>query len=147
MPPKPSKTPKSKKGASGKRHPLNMRTTEDVRRKLEAAAEHSGRSLAQEVEARLEQSFNIRALIDEALGPPQYRDVALAVVGSFGFAGEQYASLNSLPSGKWMHDQHALGEAISSGIKALLSFLPDDDAGRVAIAQSEEGPAADRHDE
>ena len=42
---------------SGKKSPLNMRTTDALRKKLEAAAGSSGRSLVQEVEHRLEQSF------------------------------------------------------------------------------------------
>jgi hypothetical protein len=42
---------------SGKKSPLNMRTTEALRKKLEGAAGLSGRSLVQEVEYRLEQSF------------------------------------------------------------------------------------------
>jgi hypothetical protein len=44
------------KGA-GKKSPLNMRTTKALRKKLEAAAGSSGRSLVQEVEFQLEQSF------------------------------------------------------------------------------------------
>ncbi len=42
---------------SGKKSPLNMRTTKALRKKLETAAGSSGRSLVQEVEYRLEQSF------------------------------------------------------------------------------------------
>ena len=41
----------------GKRVPLNMRTTRELRRHLEKAAANSGRSLAQEIEIRLERSF------------------------------------------------------------------------------------------
>ena len=41
----------------GKRVPLNMRTTRETREKLEKSAAGSGRSLAQEVEYRLERSF------------------------------------------------------------------------------------------
>ncbi len=41
----------------GKRVPLNMRTTRELRERLEREAADSGRSLAQEVEARLERSF------------------------------------------------------------------------------------------
>ncbi|TXN41424.1 Arc family DNA-binding protein [Methylobacterium sp. WL30] len=41
----------------GKRVPLNMRSTRELRDRLETAAEKSGRSIAQEVEFRLEQSF------------------------------------------------------------------------------------------
>src|SRR5258705_10464765 len=44
-------------GPPGKRYPLNMRTTRELRERIEAAARASGRSLVQEVEFRLEQSF------------------------------------------------------------------------------------------
>ena len=42
----------------GKRYPLNMRTTKELREKLERAAAKSGRSLVGEVEYRLERSFD-----------------------------------------------------------------------------------------
>ena len=41
----------------GKRTPLNMRTTRELRERLEREAADSGRSLAQEVEFRLERSL------------------------------------------------------------------------------------------
>jgi hypothetical protein len=41
----------------GKRYPLGIRTTKELRERLEAAAKASGRSLAQEVEFRLERSY------------------------------------------------------------------------------------------
>src|SRR5262249_2189859 len=40
----------------GKRVPLNMRTTQDLRDKIDATAKESGRSLAKELEYRLERS-------------------------------------------------------------------------------------------
>ena len=49
--------PKRTVKGSGKKSPLNMRTTQALRKKLEKAAGLSGRSLVQEVEFRLEQSF------------------------------------------------------------------------------------------
>ena len=49
--------PKSKRVLPGKRYPLNMRTTKELRDKIEQAATDSGRSLVQEVEFRLERSF------------------------------------------------------------------------------------------
>jgi len=45
--------------AQQKRYPLNMRTTKRVRERLERAAAKSGRSLAQEVERRLERSLDL----------------------------------------------------------------------------------------
>jgi Arc-like DNA binding domain len=59
---------KSRRVLPGKRYPLNMRTTKELRDKIEAAATFSGRSLVQEVEARLEESFlrqNLAALMRE----------------------------------------------------------------------------------
>ena len=41
----------------GKKVPLNMRTTRELRDKLDKAAGSSGRSLVQEVEHRVEHSF------------------------------------------------------------------------------------------
>jgi hypothetical protein len=54
-----------------KRVPLNMRTTPGTRARLEAAAEKSGRSLVQEVEFRLEQSF----ASDDVFGGDEYRSI------------------------------------------------------------------------
>jgi hypothetical protein len=41
-----------------KRFPLSLRTTKELRQKLERASAQSGRSLAQEIETRLERSFH-----------------------------------------------------------------------------------------
>ena len=49
--------PKSKRVLPGKRYPLNMRTTKELRDKIDLAARASGRSLVQEVESRLERLF------------------------------------------------------------------------------------------
>jgi hypothetical protein len=50
-------SPKSKRVLPGKRYPLNMRTTKELRDKIAWAAMASGRSLVQEVEISLERLF------------------------------------------------------------------------------------------
>ncbi len=65
----------------GKRTPLNMRTTRELRERLEREAADSGRSLAQEVEFRLDQSFRDEATLIEAFGGRDTYDV-LRVMGS-----------------------------------------------------------------
>jgi hypothetical protein len=50
----------------GKRHPLNIRTTRELREQLESAANRSGRSLAQEMEMRLDHSFADERLLGGA---------------------------------------------------------------------------------
>jgi hypothetical protein len=54
----------------GKRYPLNMRTTKEVRVLLERAAARSGRSLVQEVEHRIDSSFRDDMLF-KAIGGTQ----------------------------------------------------------------------------
>jgi hypothetical protein len=76
--------------SEGKRHPLNMRTTKELRAKLEAAAKESGRSMAQEVEARLEASFAEERYQDLFGGPANYR---LATI--FGSIASSIDYLNS----------------------------------------------------
>ncbi|WP_294211386.1 hypothetical protein [uncultured Sphingomonas sp.] len=53
-------------GKAAKNAPLNMRTSPDLRAKIEAAADANGRSLTQEVERRLITSF----IFDDSRGGP-----------------------------------------------------------------------------
>ncbi len=54
----------------GKRVPLNMRTTQEFRARLEKAAADSGRSLVQEVETRVERSFLVEDHLAVIAGDP-----------------------------------------------------------------------------
>ncbi len=51
--------------------PLNMRTTQEIRERLEKAAADSGRSLVQEVETRLERSFLVEDHLTFVSGDPK----------------------------------------------------------------------------
>jgi uncharacterized protein (DUF1778 family) len=55
--PRQAKEPTPGQDGKGKRYPLNTRTTAEVRALLMAAAKLSGRSMTQEVEHRLQRSF------------------------------------------------------------------------------------------
>lgn len=73
--PKPMGRPK-KPDSEAKRYPLGMRTTLEMQRKMQDAARASGRSVAQEVEFRLERSFRddeLRAIIREELARAQFQ--------------------------------------------------------------------------
>jgi hypothetical protein len=59
----------------GKMAPLNMRTTEEIRRRMEETAAASGRSLAQEVEYRLSQSFERDEFLRLLFGRPYFADI------------------------------------------------------------------------
>jgi hypothetical protein len=69
----------------GKRHALGIRTTKQLKDLLQRAADSSGRSIAQEIEFRLEQSFEReRTLADgmtDALGGPRTAALLRALAG------------------------------------------------------------------
>ena len=64
----PRQTKSRARKVTGKRYPLNMRTTKETRERLENAAALSGRSLVQEVERRLENYFERDQEIQETFG-------------------------------------------------------------------------------
>ena len=51
----------------GERVPLGLRVTPELKRKLDAAAEQTGRSQSQEAELRLEHTFDRQELLPEIL--------------------------------------------------------------------------------
>jgi TraY domain len=112
--------PKTTRGTGGgKRYPLNMRTTKETRERLEAAAVANGRSLAQEVEARLDQSFNEAV----ALGGEGMRRMAFHMIAAFASAGRLRAGGNK----NWLDDPSAYRAGFRGVVEALLLGLPDSD--------------------
>jgi len=67
----------------GKRYPLNMRTTKEVRERLEEAAAESGRSLVQEVENRIEISFRYDSIF-ETIGGKEHWKIIRPILFFFG---------------------------------------------------------------
>jgi hypothetical protein len=113
--------PKTTKGADGgKRYPLNMRTTKETRDRLEAAAIASGRSLAQEVEARLERSFHQEAV----LGGPEIARVAFLMAARFAIA---------VDGSDWTRDPIAYSNGVAEVLDALLSEFPNGPEKKLAV--------------
>lgn len=110
--------PKTTKGAGdGKRHPLNMRTTKETRERLEAAALANGRSMAQEVEVRLERSF----AEEQGFGGPEMRRLAYLMATAFATAGQ----LRAAGKTQWIADPSCYRAGLFGVIDALLIGLPD----------------------
>jgi TraY domain len=84
---------------AGKRYPLNVRTTKETRERLEAAAAASGRSLVQELEARLERSFET----DDRFGGPAMLPIVNMLAGAFLRGGQLGAAASGHP--EWAVDQ------------------------------------------
>jgi hypothetical protein len=87
----------------GKRVPVMTRTTQELRDRIEQAAAASGRSLAQEVEHRLEDSFkvnseilwNIMETIKENKGKPVDLDFTITLFGAISRVEREIHGANS----------------------------------------------------
>jgi hypothetical protein len=115
------KSRKTRNPAAGKRYPLNMRTTKETRDRIESAARASGRSLVQEVEHRLEQSFQDDDRLTEAFGGELAFKLMRALAG---FA----TVLSGRRNKDWLRDQGVFDEVVSQWIGAMRELRPPDPA-------------------
>jgi hypothetical protein len=90
-----------------------MRTTRELREKLEKNAADSGRSLAQEVEHRLEQSFQT----DDFLGGPQTGPVVRAIALVISAVQTQHKR-------SWRKDRDGYYGVFAGVVKVLRIFGP-----------------------
>lgn len=108
--------------AKAKRYPLNLRTTKERRRQLERAAYKSGRSLVQEVEHRLDQSFSAEFAIPSGFdGPVEHQTFKTAAAAAQTVSTKLGASWLSDP------DTYRKAEAVMFAIFRALSPLPTDE--------------------
>jgi hypothetical protein len=101
----------TKPTGGGKRYPLNMRTTRETRERLEAAAAANGRSLAQEVEFRIDRSFAEEA----GFGGPEMRRQAFLMAASFAVATQ---------GRDWSSDPVAYAEGVAAVLDSLIRGMP-----------------------
>lgn len=101
--------------ATGKRHPLNLRTTKQIRDLLEQAAKNSGRSMAAEVEYRVAMSLMFDDGTSEHMGKPMYE--LLHLFSTCIKAVENHTGK------KWLEDPQTYREAVEA-MYALLKNLP-----------------------
>jgi hypothetical protein len=126
MPRKAVKT-EARGAAEGKRYPLNMRTTFELRSNLEAAAAASGRSLAQEAEFRLERSFLGRQVMSDAMELAYGRGAAgmLLVIGeimNLAHITAYAATSNFRDSHEWWNNPYAFDQT-KKGIDVVFDAL------------------------
>src|SRR4051812_25534907 len=123
MPPRANRT--GKKSQSGKRYPLNMRTTHQMRTALEAAASSSGRSLAQEAELRIERSFSDQRMSIEALELTFGRELA-GILLTLGYAMNEAGRMTAFTatrtlegSQNWWKNPYGYSQAMQAAIHIL----------------------------
>jgi hypothetical protein len=100
--------------SEGKRHPLNLRTTRELREKIDQMAGISGRSLVQEVEHRLEQSFNRDVMVNMLLGGDDNAKVLEMIA--------QALQAEDLSGRKW-RDSKKSAEAVRATIDFIFAGL------------------------
>ena len=129
-------TPKRRPGRphrepdSGERVGLSLRVTPETKRSLDAAAAAAGRSLSQEAELRLEQSFSRQALLSGAMSLAYGRQ-ATAIVLTLARELVHAGRIGSVIStGKfetmenWVSNPFAYKQAIEAAGAVLEAFRP-----------------------
>ena len=101
----------------GKRHAIGLRATADLRRKLEEGARQSGRSLSQEAEFRLENSFRDDGRITETFGG----DLAFKIMRALAAV---VPVVNSIRGGDWLQDAPVFDDVIGQWLLALMKLRP-----------------------
>ena len=126
-----------KPAEEGKRHTLTIRLGVDMRNQVELAANRQGSSLAQEVEARLAQSFEI----DQVLGPKEHAKFLRLVAASSDFFGQFLQHLAAVKnaietrtSGSFENDP-ATFWAVRKGMLDLVDRMMPDEPAWVAAQQ------------
>jgi hypothetical protein len=111
----------TKPTGGGKRHPLNMRTTKETRERLEDEAATNGRSLAQEVEVRLERSFEHQDLF----GSLEALDLVSVVAAAMKAAGSRAAWLEGHAlTTPWITSPYAYDQAAQAAVRVLEALRP-----------------------
>jgi hypothetical protein len=111
-------------GAETKLAPLNMRTTPELRARIEEAAAQSGRSLTQEVERRLLTTF----LFDEVRGGPH--------IGAFvNMLASTIQMIENRTGTKWTEDTLAF-EAVRAASARLLRWTRPRDPGDLLLSEA-----------
>ncbi len=126
-----------------RRKTTSTRITPELRAKLDAAAEQSKRSLAQEVEFRLEQSFA------EEKSQAEFSDAAVrAVYAPFGkletflvarLLANAIHTIEAVSGKNWMDDPEAHRQTQEACKTILDSFRPSDGKGPIGIDLMYEG--------
>jgi len=114
----------------GERLPLGLRVTKETKARLDKAADASGRSLSQEAETRLENTFNAGNAVFDALDLAYGRrwgGLLLAIAQVAQITGTRAVSVsqwNFEGCEDWMADPYAYDQAMRGIVSLLEAFRP-----------------------
>jgi hypothetical protein len=107
--------------------PMSFRVTPEFKAKLDRAAKESGRSLAQEIELRLERSLDEERYLTDGLELGFGRQVA-GLMLAIGIAANHAAPMRRLPGQLgWLSDPEAFSVVAESIDLLLKTIAPDGD--------------------
>src|SRR5688572_8692334 len=98
----------------GRRNPLNLRATDELREKLEAAASASGRSLTQELEARLLQTFKHEDALVERFGSPETVRLVMTL-------GDAINLVETITRRRWTEDE-GTREMVRNAVNSVMDM-------------------------
>lgn len=128
---------------SGKRHPIGIRTTKELHDRVESAAKRSGRSIAQEIEFRLERSFAVdeeaRTALDVAYGR-RLAGLLMLIGRTMRQVGSTTRRLSTghqdnLPGRSWFSDPWAFNEAVQAANRLIDGYRPTGDRERMQTGE------------
>jgi hypothetical protein len=134
---------KKRKPKFTQRVSLGLRVSPDLKEKLDAAAEHTGRSQSTEAAVRLERSFDRQDLLSDALTLAFGQELAGLlmmlghVMGPSGYVTVHQKERSLLPFslGQWTYDPAAYDQAVQGAMRVLNALRPPGEVPK---------PAADR---
>jgi hypothetical protein len=111
-----------------------LRVAIDLKKKLKEASDASGRSQSQEAELRLEQTFNARHTLFDALDLAygrRWTGILLAIAQSGQMTGTRALAVNKWNFGgceDWVLDPYAYDQVVKAVNRILAEFKPKGDA-------------------
>jgi hypothetical protein len=108
----------------GERVPLSFRVTPEFKRRIDQAAAASGRSIAQEIELRLEASLADAAVPPEIAALAELLARVMTDTGTAISGGNRWAGYGSVP---WLRDPYALTQALMAACRIIEKIQPEGD--------------------
>jgi hypothetical protein len=106
---------------------LKFRARDDLVERMREAAGKTGRSVSEEIEHRLNRSFQTEDALTSALGGAAFRDMTLGVVTAFegGARSEAlYKDHSDWTASDWLSDKDCYREGMLSALNYLLRAMP-----------------------
>jgi hypothetical protein len=137
-PPRKIGAPPKRAPRPGERFQIGVRVTPEMKQRLDAAAQRSGRSLSQEAEFRLEHSFDRQELMPEVLATgyrsKQFAGLLMLVGEAMMNAGYHARSVGRInreivseSADAWLSDPYSFDQAVRAANHILHAFRPPGD--------------------